>query len=246
MATVDVQLERDSPIPLYHQLAGQLRSAIESGVLAKGAFLDNELELTDAWQVSRPTVRRAIQELVGAGLLTRRRGVGTQIVNDQVRRPLRLSSLFDDLNEAGRKPTTVVLEHRIVPADADVAGALEVPKGHAVVYLKRCRSTDVIKLAILRNWLTVEAAGGITTEEFNSHGLYQLIRARGVRPKFATQRIGAALATAADAAALGLPVGSALVTMRRVMKDEKGAVVELGDHLYDAAHYAVEMTVIDG
>ena len=63
---LDVTLHRNSPVPLYHQLAAQLKHAVESGEVAKGTFLGNELDLADRWQVSRPTVRRAIQDLVDA------------------------------------------------------------------------------------------------------------------------------------------------------------------------------------
>src|SRR4051794_4922300 len=102
VAEFDITLNRLSPVPLYHQLSRQLVAAVESGRLPKGAFLDNELDLAERWQVSRPTVRRAIQDLVDGGMLVRRRGVGTQVVSDQVRRPFKLTSLFDDLAATGR------------------------------------------------------------------------------------------------------------------------------------------------
>jgi len=240
-----VRLERVSPVPLYHQLALQLEDAIESGELTKGAFLGNEIDLAETWQVSRPTVRRAIQELVESGLLVRRRGVGTQVVNDQVRRPLSLSSLYDDLESQGRSPRTEIISHSRVGATAEVAEALGVRKGTEVVHLERCRSAGRTRLAVLRNWLTVAAAGELTTEELASESLYALLRSRGVRPHFAVQSIGAAAATKHDASILGLSSGAPLVTMRRVMQDDTGVPVELGRHVYDAAHYTVEMTVIE-
>ena len=119
------------------------------------------------------------------------------------------------------------------------------PVGGSVVFVERCRSAGTVRLAILRNWLTVEAAGELTTEQLGSGGLYALMRARGVRPHYATQRIGAAAASSVDAKILGLKVGAPLVTMRRIMQDDTGRPVEVGDHVYDAAHYSVEMTVIE-
>ncbi len=245
VAGLTISLNRVSPIPLYHQLARQLEAAVQSGVLAKGAFLENELDLADKWQVSRPTVRRAIQDLVDNGLLVRRRGVGTQVVNDQVRRPFKLTSLFDDLAASGRAPLTTVLTHERIAADTSVAEALSVPIGTGVVHIERCRAAGTHRLAILRNWLTVEAAGQFSTEQLAASGLYALMRERGIRPHSATQRLGAVAATAADATILGLSVGAPLVTMRRVMQDDTGRVVELGDHRYDAAHYSVELNVIE-
>jgi DNA-binding GntR family transcriptional regulator len=242
---LEIVLNRVSPVPLYHQLARQLVAAIEGGVLPKGAFLENELDLADKWHVSRPTVRRAIQDLVDAGMLVRRRGVGTQVVNDQVRRPFKLTSLFDDLAAIGREPATSVLTLEIVPADDETADALELAPGTGVVHIERTRSVGGQPLAILRNWLIADVAGALTADDLRSRGLYALLRDRGVRPHSAVQRLGAIAASPADAVLLELPVGAPLVTMRRIMQDDGGRIVEFGDHRYDAAHYSVELNVIE-
>jgi DNA-binding GntR family transcriptional regulator len=242
---LEIVLNRVSPVPLYHQLARQLVAAIEGGLLPKGSFLDNELDLADRWQVSRPTVRRAIQDLVDAGMLVRRRGVGTQVVNDQVRRPFKLTSLFDDLAAIGREPATAVLTLDTVAADDDVADALEIATGTAVVRIVRVRSVGRQPLAIMRNWLVADVAGAITVAELTARGLYSLLRERGVRPHSATQRLGAVAASADDATMLDIDIGAPLVTMRRVMQDDSGRCVELGDHRYDAAHYSVELNVLE-
>jgi GntR family transcriptional regulator len=230
---------------LYHQIAVQLTDAIESGRLPKGEYLENEILLAEQWQVSRPTVRQAILELVQHGLLVRRRGVGTQIVNDEIRRPIRLSSLHDDLAATGHGPTTEVLRLDRVPAPADVAFALALPPGAEVVFVERCRSANGTRLAIMRNWLLPAVAADLTVADLERGGLYENLRAAGCRPHSAFQRIGAAVAGDVDAAILGLPPGAPLVTMRRVMQDDTGRTVEVGDHVYDATQYSFEMTVVE-
>lgn len=242
---VAVTLDRISPVPLYHQLAHQLKTAVQHGDLPKGTFLGNELDLADEWQVSRPTVRRAIQELVDDGLLVRRRGVGTQVVNDVVRRPFTLSSFHDDLVGAGRTPVTDVIALDRGPAPADVADDLGLRRKTTVVRIVRRRSAGRQPLAVMRNWLIVAAAGAVTADQLETTGLYALIRARGVRPHYATQRLGAKAASAEEAELLGIVEGAPLVTMRRVMQDDTGRPVEVGDHVYDAAHYSVEMAVVE-
>lgn len=242
---VAVTLNRISPVPLYHQLAHQLKDAVEHGDLPKGTFLDNELDLADRWQVSRPTVRRAIQELVDDGMLVRRRGVGTQVVNDQVRRPFTLSSFHDDLVASGRTPLTEVVALDRRPAPADVADDLALARRTEVVSIVRRRSAGRRRLAVMRNWLIVDAAGHITADDLERTGLYALIRERGVRPHYATQRLGARVATEEEAELLGIDTGAPVLTMRRVMQDLTGRPVEVGDHAYDAAHYSVEMAVVE-
>ena len=90
-------LDRNGPIPLYFQVAQRLEDGIRSGVLPPGARLENEISVAKHLNVSRPTVRRAIQEVVDKGLLVRRRGVGTQVVQSHVTRPVELTSFFNDL-----------------------------------------------------------------------------------------------------------------------------------------------------
>ena len=92
-----MDLDRSSPVPLYHQLALALESAIHDGRLRPGDRLENELALTTRLGLARPTARQAIQELVRKGMLVRKRGVGTQVVGAPVRRDVRFSSLHDDL-----------------------------------------------------------------------------------------------------------------------------------------------------
>src|ERR1700688_3017438 len=109
-------LDKASPVPLYYQLAQNMETAIRQGRLSSGSHLDNEIELARQLGVSRPTVRRAIGLLANRGLVIRRHGIGTLVVPVRVRRPGRLSSLFDDLKEAGQTPSTRLLAYEVVPA----------------------------------------------------------------------------------------------------------------------------------
>ena len=114
MTELFVDLDRSSPVPLYFQVAQQIERAISEGDLAPGDRLDNEISLAEQFGLSRPTMRRAIQELVDKGLLVRKRGVGTQVVHGQVTRPVELTSLFDDLTHHHQTPTTQVLINEII------------------------------------------------------------------------------------------------------------------------------------
>src|SRR3954447_21519414 len=108
-----VTIDRGSPVPLYHQLAEQLSHAITAGQLQPGDPFENEIAVAERLHISRPTVRRALQELVDQGLLVRRRGLGTVVANSKVHRKLELASLFDELLRDGRRPHTTLLEHEL-------------------------------------------------------------------------------------------------------------------------------------
>ena len=127
MTTIPVIIDRSSPVPLYHQLAEQLTAVIEDGTLKPGDAFENELALADRLDLSRPTVRRAIAELVGRGLLVRRRGVGTTVANQVIHRRDELTSLYDDLDRRGSKPTTTILAFDPARVDARAAAAMGLP-----------------------------------------------------------------------------------------------------------------------
>ena len=76
---LSLPIDRNSPVPLYHQLALLLEGAVHSGALAPGSKLDNEHELASRLRIARVTVRSALQHLVEAGLVVRTPGSGTHV-----------------------------------------------------------------------------------------------------------------------------------------------------------------------
>ncbi|WP_187645779.1 GntR family transcriptional regulator [Streptomyces sp. TRM49041] len=236
-------VDRTSPVPLYFQLSQQLEAAIENGALTPGSLLGNEIELANRLGLSRPTVRQAIQALVEKGLLVRRRGVGTQVVHSQVRRPLELSSLYDDLEAAGQRPATRLLDHRVEPASAEVAAALGVPEGSDVLYVERLRSAHGEPMARLRNHLPPGLIDA-DADRLESTGLYRLMRAAGITLHSARQSIGARAATAAEAELLGEAAGAPVLTMERTTFDDTGRPVEFGSHIYRSSRYAFEFQLL--
>jgi GntR family transcriptional regulator len=238
-----IAIDRASPIPLYYQVAQELERAIGAGELEPGARLDNEIALAEHLGLSRPTMRRAIEYLVQRGLLVRKRGVGTQVADPRVQRPLELTSLYDDLSSAGRRPTTKVLSLETVPAPDAVAHTFGLAEATPVVALERIRFARDEPLALLRNFIP-QGVVELTADALEQTGLYQLIRAAGIRPHLASQTIGARAASAAEAAALQDRRGACVLTMRRTVFDDAGRAVEYGDHLYRASIYSFEFVLV--
>jgi DNA-binding GntR family transcriptional regulator len=237
-----ITVDRASPVPMYYQVAQQLEHAIESGELAPGTRLDGELALAERLGVSRPTLRRAIEYLVDRGYLVRRRAVGTQVVHPKVRRPMELSSLYDDLTAGHKNPRTTVLSLQTVPASDAVAHALGLDEGSMVLSLERLRYADGQPLAVMRNWLP-SGLVELDAERLERTGLYQLMRAAGVRPHLASQTIGARAASATEARLLEAGRGEPLLTMQRTTYTETGQPVELADHIYRASLYSFEIVL---
>jgi DNA-binding GntR family transcriptional regulator len=239
-----VTLDHASPVPLYHQAARALEQAIEDGRLPRGTKLDSELDLAERLGISRPTMRAAIKQLVDKGLLVRRRGIGTMVAPKPVRRAVALTSLYDDLKQAGREPRTRVLALEEALCPPDVAEHLGLGPTAPVLRFDRLRVAGSDPIALMHN---VVPAGllEIEKEDLERTGLYDLFRGSGIAPHIATQRVGARKAGAEEAELLEIEPGDPVLTMTRIAYDTNGRPIEYGSHRYPAESYWFEMMLVE-
>lgn len=237
-------LDRSSPVPLYYQIAEQFERAIIDGMIAPGERINNEIALAAELGLSRPTIRQAIQVLVDKGMLVRKRGVGTQVVHGKIRRSVELTSLFDDLSAAGKRPHTDVISVGKVPADEDVARELQLMRGADVWSLERLRWVDREPLALMHNYIPVDVVD-LAAVDLAETGLYAFLRDSGIVMRVARQRIGARGATLEEGKLLRESKGAPLLSMQRTAYDNAGRAVEYGRHAYRPELYAFELTLVD-
>lgn len=240
---LNLDLDRSSAVPLYRQLADQIERAIRTGAIEPGAEIGNEIRLARRLGVSRPTIRQAILHLVEKGLLVRRRGVGTHVVDPPIARPLRLTSLFDDLAATNQRPRTALLAFELVVASAQVADVLGLVEGQPVIHLLRLRFAADQPLAIMENYLPGDLVD-LTAADLSGTGLYGALRGRGIPLKVATQRIGARAGTEEECRMLGEPAHSPMLAIERITHDGNARVVEYASHLYPASRYEYAMTLV--
>ncbi len=238
-------IDRASPIPLWFQVAQHLEQSIASGALAQGTLLDNEIAMAERLGISRPTMRRAMVQLVDQGLVVRRRGIGTRVVQPKVRRPLELTSLHDDLADSDQEPGTTVLRFEVVGAVEGIAAKLRIADGAPVVHIERLRTARGNPIALMTNYLPADVVG-FDAQALERSGLYNLLGRSGVHLHSATQAVGARSATHAEAKLLGEARGAALLTMERETLDDHGTTVEFASHLYAASRYSFEINLVRG
>ena len=239
-----VTLDHTSPVPLYHQAARALEQAIEDGRLPRGSKLDSELDLAERLGISRPTMRAAIKQLVDKGLLMRRRGIGTMVAPKPVRRAVALTSLYDDLKQAGREPRTRVLALEEILCPPDVAEHLGLGPTAPVLRFERLRVAGSDPIALMHNIVPVGLLE-IEKEDLERTGLYDLFRGSGIAPHVATQRVGARKAGAEEAELLEIEPGDPVLTMTRIAYDTNGRPIEYGSHRYPAESYWLEMMLVE-
>lgn len=237
------------PLPKYHQIYLVLREQLHEGRFAQG--LPGELALMRQFGVARVTVRRALQELAGEGLIARERGRGTRPVTADEGRGARapaarrqttqLTGLLENLVSMTANTTVRVLEVGRVGAAGDVARALRLAPGDAVQKAVRVRSTREGPLSHITTWVPGDLAGHFGKRELASKPILVLMEEAGVRVGSASQTISARLADAQVAPHLGVAVGSALLAVRRLIHDDQGRPVQWLHGLYRPDRYEYQM-----
>jgi GntR family transcriptional regulator len=208
-------IDRNSPLPLWAQLAADLRRRLAADEFAER--LPTESELVEHYDVSRHTVREALRHLRAEGVITARQGQGTFVVRSELDdRVGGLHSLARAIRAQGLEEWSRVLVADLVPASAQVADALCVAEEEGVVRLVRLRLAGPEPVSLDRSWLPADLAKALLEADLSTGGVYEVLhRHCGVGVTGASTRIRPAEPSAEDRLALELPEGEAVLLVER-------------------------------
>jgi GntR family transcriptional regulator len=235
------------PLPKYHHIYLVLREQLQEGRFDAG--LPGELALGEQFGVARVTVRRALEQLAGEGLITRSPGRGTHPVrhagpaSKPVSRPLRtrLTGLLENIVSMSLHTSVKVLDVATVTAPAPVAAALGLAAGDLVQKAVRVRSTRDGPLSHITTYIPAAVACRFGRRELARKPILVLLEESGVTVGRAEQSISARLADAELAQQLQVSVGSALLAVRRLIFDQQERPVQWLDGLYRPDRYEYQM-----
>jgi GntR family transcriptional regulator len=226
--------------PLAKRLQHAFATAIESGEIPPGKSLPAERQLAILLDVSRSTLRDCLIELERRHLVTRRHGVGTEVVG-QVRKALsRLSGFSEDMRAKGLVPGTRVLARQIMPASSAIAIRTGLPLGTPVMQLTRLRFAGDETFSLEYVNVPLHAVG----EDYEGEAsLYERLDQKNLRPKRILQSMRATEATDEQARALGIRTGAALLEIKQVGYAADGTAVEdaIGWYRGDKFQYVGEI-----
>jgi GntR family transcriptional regulator len=222
-------LDESSAQPLYQQLQRGLRAAIENRVIAPDDALPPERDLAEMLNVSRITVRKAIDELVEEGLLIRKQGSGTFVSNRVEKNFAKLTSFSEDMRARGREPRSVWLNRAAGTVTPEESLTLRSSPGTPVWRFHRIRYADDAPMAL--EYATV-LAGCLTSVEEVETSLYEALEKTGNRPVRALQRLRAVLLTAEQAKLLKAQERDAGLLVARVGYLKDGRAVEFSQSYY--------------
>lgn len=239
------RLDPSSPVPIYAQVEAILERMIAERGLRPGDLFPPEMELIEAFGVSRATIRQAIDRLVQRGLLSRRRGKGTYVQAPKVAGELPfLMSLTDEMALRGIQVRGEVIRAEWSQPEPAVRELLRIPEGEQVLELERVRWAGEQPLFYSTSY--VPAWTGIQPTDPLDGSLYQLLRQKGgIRPANGTLTIEAGAANAAEARWLQMKLGQPVLRNRRVIFDPAGRAIEYVRGTFPADRYEHRLTIVN-
>ncbi|WP_018664793.1 GntR family transcriptional regulator [Heyndrickxia acidiproducens] len=227
-------IDKQSPIPIYFQIQEHIRQKVAHGEWKTGKAIPSERLLSEEFEVSRMTVRQAVQGLVEEGLLTRKRGSGTFVSKHKVEQSLEGRTSFTQLMAArGMKASNKVISFKQREATAAEMDALHLEKQTQMLHIERIRYGDEIPIAFESIATPAAIAGGITPEELNQSFYQFLEQKKGLRLGDGRQSIEAVAAPVPLAKLLQIETGSPVLSIERITTLADGTPFE-----YVKAQYA--------
>ena len=229
------KINKDIPIPLYYQLKEFLLEHINQA--KPHTTIPTEDELCDMFEISRTTVRHALQELVNEGYLKREKGKGTTIIPPKIERDLSLmyASFNDSVNSLGLNPKTDVLSFETIVASSSIAETLQLKSGDGLLKLIRLRSVDGKPALIATTYIPADIYGlhSLLDEDLSSNSLYDTLNTKYNQVITSIKRtIEIRLAGEWEAKYLKVKVGSPLQYVETIAKNSEKIPIEFSQSYY--------------
>lgn len=241
-------IDPDDYVPRYYQLANILREQILAGKLAAHQPIPSERELEKIYNVSRTTIRPAIDILVRQGFLYRAHGKGTFVSPPKLQKGIsELTSFTEDMKRRGITPGQKILAIGYVEPPEKVRAQLELPRDVTeVLCVDRIRLGDGAPMGLQTSYYSLPAGETLTREELEAAGsIYMLLRDKlHLIPTEADETLEVTLATPHEASLLHVKAGSPLLLSERTTYSQTRRVIEFAKILYrgDRYRYLAKLT----
>lgn len=236
-------LDKNSPVPLYYQLAEWIRERIDSGELKPGDQLPSERELSEQTGISRMTVRQGVAFVVRQGTLVVKPGLGTFIAEPKLTHDaLHLLGFTEEMIRQGWGTASQVLEQTVLSAPPRVAGQLDLSPGASVVKIVRLRLAQKTPLLLETVYVPAALCPGLEAEDLVTNSLYAMLEQKhGLRPKRARQSLESTIANDYEASLLGVEPGTAMILLEGVAYLDHDRPVEYFKAVYRGDRFKFEL-----
>ena len=232
------------PIPLYHQLFSAIQTKIQSGDLPTGSKIPGEIQLAEHLNISRITVKRALNELAQSGLVARQRGRGTIVTantdlnfNDTGRDYVKNVVKLRNITQA------TILGREVLEAPTDVKTSLSISQGALVEKITHTLSLENEVLSYVETYLPQDLTKDVTDADLLKEPLLTLLARHKIITKRAEQVILPVSADETVANALNAKIGRPLLKIHCVMYDLEDRPIQDISAWYHPDRYKYQMTL---
>lgn len=217
--------------------------AVIDGGLGPHEKLPTERELADEFDISRLTVRRALDQLENDGIVYRVQGAGTFVSEKSITKSFELTSFSEDMRARGLVPGSLSTHAEVVPAGARIGYALGLSPADLVVHIRRVRTADDAPMCAEDSYLPEALVPGLV-ERLGNESLYRVLDEQfALRLDRADQVIKVTVLEPAVAEELQVPPFSPAFLVSRTGYDDRGRAVEFAESLYRGDRYSYELSV---
>ena len=225
------------------KIASDLERKIHKGVYTEGDKLPTEMQLCDMYDVSRMTIRKALEKLIEHGWLYRIQGSGNYVKRDVSRKSYsgdtKTFGLTQYLND--KNIESKMIRFDVLLADKDLANKLYCKLGDMIYYVERIRIVNGEPYVLEKSFFLEKYVRGLN-EEIIKASIYAYIENElGYKIQQSTDDIRARIATREEAELLECPVGSALLTNESTVYLDNGQIFEYSKDMHrgDKANFIV-------
>jgi GntR family transcriptional regulator len=231
------------PIPLYYQLEGALRKKILNRTFLPGQSIPTELQLQEEYGVSRETVRKAVNNLVLAGLLTKNRGIGTFVAQPKlINRIGPIYSSTEEIIARGMVPRTKFIEKRELIPPEEIRNEMRIEGRTGVIKIKRLKYADNKPVAIFTSYLNKRLVPDILKSDLIDDSLYRTLEERYNLILFESDEvIEAGIIKGRDAKYLGLGRSGSVLIAKRLTYLSDSTVIEKMIAFYRSDRFRYEV-----
>jgi GntR family transcriptional regulator len=237
------------PLPLWWQISDRLRRAIEHGEFKAGDVLPSETQLNEVFGVSRTTARAALDRLEQEGLIIRKAGKGSVVLDPKVEQPLsRLSSFAEDMRQRGLGASYTTYGVGMDPAPTDVAQGLAIEDGRPALHITRLLKADGQPMGMSHSWINPEVLGAVAAPQpadLDNRSLYDWLETNlSARIIGGSETIEAAITDPRLSRQLDVPRGSAVLVARRRSHGVDRRPIEYAIVYYRADRYRFTIDLV--
>lgn len=234
-----------SPAPLYEQIKQVLRSRVLDGTYQPHQQMPSESEMMAAFDVSRITVRQALNDLQNEGLIFRIHGKGTFVSKPKAFQDLgRLQGFGEAMRQMGYETFARVISIRSVVPTVQVQERLHLPKRARVTELQRLRFLNREPISLDITYLPAAIGARLAKEDLATRDIFVILENDyGLPLGHADLQIGSTLADENLATQLRVEEGSPVLVIERTTYTSDGTPIDY-EHLYyrgDAFQYKVRV-----